>query len=275
MAPSTTVESAGRSTPVTVPVTTDAPAVVADPSAAAHQTSREPAELTDTVPVLMYHRVQPEAERPDSVPYPDLYLEPDLFREHVSALYAEGWRTVTARQVAEAFAAGTGVPEKSFVITVDDGYRDGYDHILPVLKEFEAVGTFYVVPERLGQGQAFEPTQLVELAAAGNEIGNHTWGHDDLAAVGQQGARESIKKASDRIEKIVGARPVTLAYPAGSYDSGAIEAATAEGIMLAFTTQYGALDASSDLLAAPRIRIHGDQSAVSVLDAVKEYTGDD
>jgi hypothetical protein len=45
---------------------------------------------------------------------------------------------------ARARSAGEGGPA-GVVITFDDGYRDNFDHALPVLKRHGATGTFYVV----------------------------------------------------------------------------------------------------------------------------------
>jgi peptidoglycan/xylan/chitin deacetylase (PgdA/CDA1 family) len=205
----------------------------------------------------MYHHILPPARVGREERYPDLYVDPAVFDAQMAALHASGWRTWTARQLAVAMNAGTGVPQRTVVITLDDGRPDNYTFAFPILQRYGFVATFYVVPGRIGTTREMTACQLEEIAAAGDEIGDHTMDHRDLRSLSFDRARWEIRAAADTIESLVGVRPDTLAYPAGGYDAAVIRAADAEGIDLAFTTHRGAFETAAIRLEEPRLRING------------------
>jgi peptidoglycan/xylan/chitin deacetylase (PgdA/CDA1 family) len=149
------------------------------------------------------------------------------------------------------------VPPRTVVITLDDGRPDNYTFAFPILQRYGFVATFYVVPGRIGTARGMTACQLEEIAAAGDEIGDHTMDHRDLRSLSFDRARWEIRAAADAIERLVGVRPDTLAYPAGGYDAAVIWAAAAEGMDLAFTTHPGAFESAVTRLEEARIRIHG------------------
>lgn len=93
--------------------------------------------------VLRYHAIgRPE----DVAAYASagISVTPERFEQHVAFLTRRyeivDLDTALARVRGEARAAKPGV-----VITFDDGYRDNFDHGLPILSRHGATGTFYVV----------------------------------------------------------------------------------------------------------------------------------
>ena len=57
-----------------------------------------------------------------AVPYPD-------------ALAAAGWHTITMATLANDLQANVKPPERTFAITIDDGWDDGYTYALPILAQ--------------------------------------------------------------------------------------------------------------------------------------------
>ena len=209
------------------------------------------------VPVLMYHHVLPPSLLGSDAPYPDLFVDPARFDAQMAALQAAGWRSITARRLAAAVSSGARVPARSFVITFDDGRPDQYTYAFPILKRYGFVATFFIVPGRIGTSRHMTACQLREVAAAGNELADHTWSHSDLTTLTSAQARSMIRAAADAIESLVGVRPDTLAYPYGRYDASAEAAADAEGMLMAFTTEHGASETIGSRLAEPRLRVAG------------------
>jgi len=205
----------------------------------------------------MYHHVMPGSDVRVDEPYPDLVVDVAVFDAQMAALEAAGWHTITARQLAAALGSGRGLPARSVVLTFDDGRPDNYTYAFPILKRYGFVATFFIVPGRIGTSRHMTACQLREIAAAGNELADHTWNHDDLTSLTLEQARSRIRAAADAIESLVGVRPVTLAYPYGHHNSTAEAAADAEGIDLAFTTRHGALESSATRLVEPRLRVNG------------------
>ncbi len=209
------------------------------------------------VPVLMYHRVMPPSLLKVDERWPDLYVDPVTFDAQIAAMKSRGWHTVTTGQLAAAVMARRSLPSHSVVITFDDGRPDNYTYAFPILKKYGFVATFFIVSGRIGRTSHITASQLQEMAAAGNELADHTWDHTDLTTLTYAQARFRIRAAADAIESLVGVRPTTLAYPYGHYDSTVLAAADAEGMYLAFTVHAGAWESAATRLFQPRLRVQG------------------
>lgn len=175
----------------------------------------------------------------------------------MAALQAAGWHSITARELAAAVTSGRGVPAQSVVITFDDGRPDNYTYAFPILKRHGFVATFFIVPGRIGTSRHMTACQLREIAAAGNELADHTWNHCDLTTLAYDQVRSRIRAAANSIEALVGIRPDTMAYPYGRYDAEVESAAEAEGMAMAFTTGHGVSESVPSRLAEPRLRVQG------------------
>jgi peptidoglycan/xylan/chitin deacetylase (PgdA/CDA1 family) len=232
-----------------------APTLGTDPGRSAP--SSTPTVAAIHVPVLMYHHVMPKVLLKKNERYLDLFVDAATFDAQMAALKAAGWHTITTRRLAAAVMSGTGVPLHSLVITFDDGRPDQFTYAFPILERYGFTATFFVVPGRIGTSQHMTACQLQQVAAAGNELADHTWNHSDLTTLTLEQARSTIRAAADAIESLVRVRPVTMAYPYGRYDSTVEAAADAEGMDLAFTTQHGAFESGATRLAEPRLRVNG------------------
>ncbi|MGH2512015.1 MAG: polysaccharide deacetylase family protein, partial [Candidatus Limnocylindrales bacterium] len=130
------------------------------------------------VPILMYHRIATPAEAGESLP--GLVVAPTLFAAQLSLLARAGWHTIILATLQAGLAAGRRPPPRTFVITIDDGHRDGLTNGLPILQEFGFVATYFVIMGRIHDSQYLGPADLQVLASAGMEIADHTMSHVDL-----------------------------------------------------------------------------------------------
>lgn len=87
-----------------------------------------------SIPVLVYHGLPDEGggENPFSSAN---------FAEHMRALKNDGWSTVSLREFSDFIRGKIDLPEKSFLLTFDDGRKDTFYPSDPVLKDlgFQAV----------------------------------------------------------------------------------------------------------------------------------------
>lgn len=93
------------------------------------------------LPVLMYHHVTPN----DGL----VTVSPATFRWQMAWLASHGYRSIGCRDL-EHFLAGGTLPDKSVLITFDDGYLDNYVHAHPVLQEFGLHAVIFLVTGWLG-----------------------------------------------------------------------------------------------------------------------------
>lgn len=85
-------------------------------------------------------------------------------------------------------------------ITFDDGPDPEYTpRILDILYQHNAPATFFLVGENLSENKLL----VKEIAAAGHEIGNHTYSHRDLSALDNRQVTQEISDMNRELQKIL------------------------------------------------------------------------
>ena len=205
------------------------------------------------VPILMYHRVIDPAFAGRSLP--ELVVPPRLFLAQMTTLWNAGWRTIDTATLAADLATGTHPAPRSFVISFDDGYPDGFTQAYPILKHLGFVATYYVVTGRIGWSDQLTAEELTQMAAAGMEIGDHTVDHLDLAELSARDLRPEIDDARTAILRTVGEAPVSFAYPFGDLSPRVVAAVASAGFEIAVTNREGVRETWADRYDVPRLRV--------------------
>ena len=202
------------------------PASVSGAIPVALPTSRA-SSLALKVPILEYHRIVPVAEAGKSLP--GLVVPPDTFAAQLDALHSAGWQTITMTTLADDLQAGAKPPPKTFVITFDDGWDDGYNYAFPILAQRGFVATYFVIAGLIDQSGFLTSVQLEALVAAGDEIGDHTMSHFNLTGGSAATRQYEVDAAAARIAQVTGRWPESLAYPGGHENAQAVAAVAACG----------------------------------------------
>ncbi len=231
------------------------------------------------LPVLMYHHVSPAAGL--------VTVSPETFAAQMRGLAERGWRGVGLADLAR-FMAGEPLPERSVVISFDDGYLDNWQYAHPILQETGLLACMFVVTDWLGNGAA-RPAQgaasgfnhkacmqavqdgrhddvmmrwaEVEAAqAAGTfEFHSHTHTHTrwDRACPSPHEKRdrlaEDLARSRAALTAQLGSVSDHLCWPQGYFDADYIEVAQAAGFRYLHTTQAGTVESGGDPLRIPRI----------------------
>ena len=242
------------------PPPTPAPTVVPSPGRA----------FTVRVPILEYHRVKPPAG--ESGAAASLIVPPQLFAAQMDALGAAGWRTITMGQLGDDLRLGLQPPPKTFVITLDDGYEDGYQYAYPVLSRHGFVATFFVIAGQIGQSWQLSPAHLRELVAAGNEIGNHSMSHTDMRVMTPERLTAETYGASSVIAHYVGIWPKSFAYPMGlTYAPASAAVAATPGILTAVIQGGSKRETWANRLEITRIRVGPGTYPSDLVDRLSRY----
>lgn len=102
---------------------------------------------------------------------------------------------------------------KYVALTFDDGpHPKVTPKILKTLKEYDAKATFFM----LGIQVEYYPDMAKKVAEAGHEIGNHSFGHPNLANRSPSEVRKQIIESSNRIEAATGRKPTLFRPPYGA-----------------------------------------------------------
>jgi len=184
------------------------------------------------VKILMYHSLTTDATKVNSCTVTAEKFEADL-----RYLQENHYNVVLPSELT----AGT-VPDKTVVITFDDGYKDFYELVYPLLVKYEMKACVSVVCSLIGVHENFLTwDQCREMTASGLvEIGSHTYNLHNPATNGvyvngkrngvqhfysENAARykarvlNDIQKSYDVIKEETGITPVTFSYPYGQKDA--------------------------------------------------------
>jgi len=97
-----------------------------------------------SIPVLMYHHVCPN---PGTVT-----IAPGTFEKQMQWLASHDYTTLTADTLLGFLRGERSVPERSVVLTFDDGYLDNYVHAFPILQRFGLHAIIFIVTGWIGDG---------------------------------------------------------------------------------------------------------------------------
>ncbi|HKQ02418.1 MAG TPA: polysaccharide deacetylase family protein [Actinomycetes bacterium] len=111
-------------------------------------------------------------------------------------------------------------------LTFDDGPDPELTpRILEVLAEHGVRATFNV----MGWNTLRHPDLVRAVVAAGHELGNHTWTHQDLAFQSALQTRRQLEWGREAIERTAGVRPRFFRPPRGNLTGSAIQSAAELG----------------------------------------------
>jgi len=218
--------------------------------------------------ILMYHVV----DEPRSASEARFCCPPHQFRAQMKHLADAGWCVITLSELVACIQRGEAPPERSVVITFDDGTACTREIAMPILDEFGFKATVYVVSELIDgvndwmikEGQPerkmITVSQLRELDEAGMEIGSHTAHHVWMAKIPEAQAAEEASNSKVRLEDLLG-KPVNhFAYPYGNNNSVVREIVEKAGYISAVSTRAGKNNPETGLFSLRRIEIMGNDA---------------
>ena len=181
--------------------------------------------------ILMYHSLDSSG----SV----VSVAPDRFQEQIRCLAEMGYRGISLSEAVSHKESRGQWPDRSVVLTFDDGYANFCDSAFPVLAQYGFTATLFIVtdhmgghnnwgppPTRLGTRPILSWQQAIELSAHGVEIGAHTKTHPDLRRIPPARVKDEMVSCRGEIEDRVQRRVLSFAYPFGRASQTAIEIAT-------------------------------------------------
>ncbi len=127
------------------------------------------------IPVLTYHRIVEDASDENNVTV-------ERFRDQMEALKDAGWQAVPLADF-EAFMRGEKqLPEKSFLLTFDDGAKQSFYPVDPILRELDFHAAIYIIVQSSKTAEStyyLTPEEIRWLLATGRwSIGSHSYdGH--------------------------------------------------------------------------------------------------
>lgn len=221
--------------------------------------------MTGVIPVLLYHSV---SDRPAGQFGPFTVTRSQL-ASHLDKVTALGFSTRTVGQLLAQRAAGIPLPERTVVLTFDDGFAD-FDNAWAELTQRGLAATLYVTAGTLGGRSKWLaplgagdlpmlcPSQLINLAADGCEIGAHSMSHPQLDCIDRTAAAAEIRQSKDVLEQALGRSVDTFAYPHGYHDKAVKQLVAEAGFTSAAAVRNALSPADDDPFALARVTVMSD-----------------
>jgi peptidoglycan/xylan/chitin deacetylase (PgdA/CDA1 family) len=208
--------------------------------------------------VLCYHRVLPRPAESQLSPYT---VTPRQFREQMSLLAAEGFRSLTLDDFRAAATGTRELPPRSVLVTFDDGFADIYLNAWPITRESGITLNLFlctglVAGEHVaGLGQSdgsadqreltdlWRPLtwgEVREMSQSGVGLGFHSHTHRNHGRLSLEEIAEDARRGVAVLAQQVGMRPAAFAFPHGhhgSYSAEAISVLRQHGLEIFFTTE--------------------------------------
>ncbi|HPC35698.1 MAG TPA: polysaccharide deacetylase family protein [Candidatus Marinimicrobia bacterium] len=200
--------------------------------------------------ILAYHRILPDDLALLRQP---LAVSTTQFERQMLYLIDKGWQSMTLSEYFEIYDLKQKKPDRIFVITFDDGYRDNYYYAFPILKKYNLKATIFVVtglltvPKTLQFDSAVNDNvtemdysitleQMREMANYGIEFGSHTITHPRLDTIGLVEAEKEIDQSKRTLEQYLNQQVKTFCYPYGALNDDVIALVSKSGYQCAVVT---------------------------------------
>lgn len=186
--------------------------------------------------VLCYHGVGRVC--PSEDPH-GLFITKDLFREHLDIIAAERYQLLTVGELWRVMRVGSDAEHRA-AISFDDGLVQTAQEGIPMLLERGIHCSMFIAPGLMGRRHPdlhaemiVSPSEVVELADAGVEIGAHTVDHVELNDLTFEQVLDQLRRSRAALEDLLGKQVTSMAYPYGKPNAQTLRAAEESGYELA------------------------------------------
>lgn len=213
--------------------------------------------LEGGLPVLMYHFFY-EKDDPNYIgktPDNNILLIDD-FIEQMQYLKEDNFYFPTWEEVEEYIDGKQNLPEKSVVITDDDGNTSFFILAVPVIEELGIPVTSFIITN-LYEARLQEKYEFINYQSHSDDMhqaGSNgkgamvNWKYDEIVS--------DLKESKNKIEKYTNRNCNVFCYPFGHYNEVAKKALKDTGFNFAFTVESGRVKIGADKYALPRVRIN-------------------
>ena len=220
--------------------------------------------------VLMYHKISNDGS------YDGLTVTLAHLEKQFEILLKEEYSPILLSELVDFIQLGKPLPRKPVLITFDDGYRDNYTIMYPLLKKYGMKANIFLVPSFIRNtvetndltDEYLHVNDIRNMNARLVEFGLHSYDHKSYKALSSDEVDVDIAKSKDMLHAMGIDFQPCLAFPYGAFPKKnpiklkrLNETLLANSIVLAFRigNRLNALPLRNPLLVQ-RLDIRGDDS---------------
>jgi len=152
-----------------------------------------------------------------------------VFEAHLRTLREEGFTPIDPDLLLAGLEDPERLPERSALVTFDDGYRSLVDHALPVLERQEVPAVMFVPTDHVGASNRFDPSEPTEpicdwedlraLERKRVSVESHAASHCPFSGLSLHEQTDEARRSKAVIEAELNKAVRLLAYPFGDTGS--------------------------------------------------------
>lgn len=208
---------------------------------------------TAGIPVLMYHFFY--SREAGGVASDANFTEVNDFDNQIKYLVDNNYYFATWTELISYIDGTLNLPQKSVIITDDDGTSSFFGLAYPILAKYNVPVTSFLITANTSPANLNADRNLVNYQSHSHNM------HRAGCSTGKGGAMQCISHDEgiadlNASKAVVGSSDV-FCYPFGDYNDYTKSLLSETGYKLAVTTEYGRVQVGADKLALPRVRIQG------------------
>ncbi|GAA5495709.1 hypothetical protein Rhal01_01888 [Rubritalea halochordaticola] len=250
----------------------ETPATPSSAPATASPETSDPAVSDETedatrISVLGYHEFSATEKATE------MRIPTAKFRLQMQAIKDLGLNVITLEDFIAWKQGKKTLPDRSILITIDDGWKSVYTDAYPILKEFEFPFTLFLYKNYVdGGGKALTSKMITEMQKHGASVGSHSTSHPYPSTV-----RKAQRKGPEEYQKFLNAEMgdskkfleakfgspiITYAYPGGFHTPEMFDTAEMVGYKHLFTVKPGKVKQDTNNMEIPRYIILGTHDSI-------------
>ena len=209
----------------------------------------------------MYHSISEHIKREK---FNKWKVKPEDFEKQMNWFYKNNWKSFTISELVKLDK----IPEKSFVVTFDDGFEDNFTNAFMILQKYNFKATIYIVPNQNINhweekntsvlSNLLNEKQILEMQNSGLiEFGSHTLSHINLSKIDNIQLEKELFESKKEIENITKKECEAFAYPYGKFNDKIVQAVKNAGYKNATVVKRGLFEQDNDIFRIKRVGILG------------------
>lgn len=200
-------------------------------------------------------------------------VTPKNLEKQFRYLFEQGFKSISLAML-DSYLSNPGyrLPEKSIILTFDDGIKSNLTTVLPLLKKYKFKAVLFIYPGVISGRNKYYLNwkQLGKLARSGHfEIGSHSLNHPRLPEHSAREIRRQLNKSKSILERKLGIKIISFAYPFGVYDKRVIAELNASEYKLAFTIHPGSITKNMNPYTLNRSMVTNSHSMSAFIKMIK------
>lgn len=189
-------------------------------------------------PIIVYHSVDESGSC--------ISIRPQDFEEQMRFIKEKGYKTLTASEFVNMLKRDIPMPDRSVILTFDDGFENNYSVAFPILKKFGLKATIFLTTDYISRKCTWDKKSdipdlplltwemIKEMSESGIDFQSHTATHPHLPLLSDNEIRDELRRSRNIIKNKLGKDCNILCYPYAEFDKRVVYILKEEGYESAF-----------------------------------------